>query len=353
MIKIGINGFGRIGRAIFRNNLNKQFFEVVAINDINPDNDNIAYTLNYDTLYDRLEENYRVEGDALVSPDGQNRIQVTHESSIANVDWQKSGADFLIDASGVYQNVVDAKKLIEAKTVAKIFVTHCAPGVDFTMVLGADEHLLDLSKHNIISTSICDATAIAPITKAIHETFGFSYAYGTTLHPWLNYQNLMDGPASSWSVPGQIYHHFALGRSAIGNMIPKPTSAITATCSVLEPFGITEDMFGSFSYRTPTAIVGSADLTFHLDRDTDTKEVLALFERMEKDQHWPIVHNSWEPLVSLDFKKADCSAVIDHRWTNIVKNRLLKIVLWYDNEWGYAARVLDQVKLVESLLASK
>ncbi len=351
MLKVGINGFGRIGRAIFRNNLNKGFFEVVAINDINPDIHNIAYTLNYDTLYDRLPENYRVEGQYLMSPDGNEKIRITHERSIAAVNWAELGVDFVIDSSGVLQNVLDAQKLIEGNQVKKVFVTHAPKQVDFTMVLGANEHLLDLNKHHVISTSICDATAIAPVTKAVHEAFGFDYAYGTTLHPWLNYQNLMDGPASSWSVPGEIYHHFALGRSAIGNMIPKPTTAITATCNVLSSYGITEDIFGSFSYRTPTAIVGSADLTFQLKKDIDTKEVLALFEGMEQEQHWPIVHNNWEPLVSLDFKKADFAAVIDHRWTNVVGKRMLKLVLWYDNEWGYAARVLDQVNHVAKLLS--
>lgn len=350
MIRVGINGFGRIGRAIFRNNLNKNFFEVVAINDINPDNENIAYTLNFDTLYDRLPETYRIEGDFLVSADGEQKIELTHQRSIADVDWAKHNIDFVIDSSGVLQNVLDAQKLIEQAIVKKVFVTHSPKQVDFTMVLGANEHLLDLEKHHVISTSICDATAIAPVTKAVHEAFGIDYAYGTTLHPWLNYQNLMDGPASSWSVPGEIYHHFALGRSAIGNMIPKPTTAITATCTVLQSYGITEEIFGSFSYRTPTAIVGSADLTFQLNKKTTTKDVLGLFEQIEQEQHWPIVHNNWEPLVSLDFKKADFAAVIDHRWTHVVKDHMLKLVLWYDNEWGYAARVLDQVAHVAKML---
>jgi glyceraldehyde 3-phosphate dehydrogenase len=353
MIKVGINGFGRIGRAIFRNNLNKNFFEIVAINDINPDNDNIAYTLNYDTLYDRLPEIFRVEGDFIISPESNHKIAISHERSIADVNWASHNIDFVIDASGVLQNVLDAQKLISSGQVKKVFVTHAPKQVDFTMVLGANEHLLDVEKHHVISTSICDATAIAPVTKAIYEAFGFNYAYGTTLHPWLNYQNLMDGPASSWSVPGEIYHHFALGRSAIGNMIPKPTTAITATCNVLKTYGISEEIFGSFSYRTPTAIVGSADLTFHLNKDTSTKDVLALFEGLEQNQHWPIIHNNWEPLVSLDFKKADFGAVVDHRWTNVIQNRMLKLVLWYDNEWGYAARVLDQVLHVSKLLENK
>ncbi len=352
MIKVGINGFGRIGRAIFRNNLKKKIFQVVAINDINPDNENIAYTLNYDTLYDRTEEFYRIEGNKLFSSGNEISAILSHHHSIVEVDWQEQGVEFVIDASGVYQNVLDAHQLIKKGKVKKVFITHSPDNVDFTMVLGANEHLLDLQKHHVISTSICDATAIAPVTKAIHEMFGISHAYATTLHPWLSYQNLMDGPASSWSVPGQIYHHFALGRSVMGNMIPKPTSAIEATCIVLESYGITEDIFGSFSYRTPVAIVGSADLTFQVRKKTDVKQILEIFESLEASQHWSIIHNNWEPLVSLDFKKSDYSAIIDHRWTNVIKEKMLKLVLWYDNEWGYAARVLDQIKFVEHKLAS-
>jgi len=353
MTRVGINGFGRIGRAIFRNNLETNAFQVVAINDVNPDKENIAYTLNYDTLYDRLASPFRIESDHLISKNGDAKVALFHQGSIDKVKWSDLGVDFVIDASGVYQNAIDARNLIGNGGVKKIFITHCAPGVDFTMVLGANEHLLDLTHHHLISTSICDATAIAPVTRIIQESIGISHAYGTTLHPWLNYQNLMDGPASSWSVPGQIYHHFALGRSSVGNMIPKPTSAITATCSVLQSFGISEDIFGSFSYRTPTAIVGSADLTFQLARDTDVQEIFDLFKNAESVQKWPIIHNSWEPLVSLDFKKANYGAIVDHRWTHVIGNRMLKLVLWYDNEWGYAGRVLDQMGLVKSLLSLK
>lgn len=352
MIRIGINGFGRIGRAIFRNNLEKNLFEVVAINDINPDVGNIAYTLNYDTLYDRQKEAYQAIGNDLVGPNSV-RIPVTHFASVLDVNWKEHKVDFIIDASGVYQNVLDAQQLIANKDASKVFVTHSPEKVDFTMVLGANEDLLDLQKHHVISTSICDATAIAPILKVVENAFGIKYGYATTLHPWLSYQNLMDGPASSWSVPGQIYHHYALGRSAIGNMIPKPTSAIQATCKVLQREGITEQKIGSFSYRTPTHIVGSADLTIQLKKSTTKEAVLQIFAEIEKSQQWNIMHNNWEPLVSLDFKKADYAAVIDHRWTDIIQGEMLKLVLWYDNEWGYAGRVLDQIGFVKDLMNNK
>lgn len=349
MIRVGINGFGRIGRAFFRNNLDKNLFEVVAINDINPDIHNIAYTLNYDTLYDRLTKIFKVQDDYIIS-DSKCKIKITHHASIDEVDWKSMDVNVVVEATGVYKNVINAQNVINKKQAKKVIITHAPDKVDFTMVLGANEDQLSIDKHHVISSSICDATAIAPTLKLINQHFGIDHGYVTTLHPWLSYQNLIDGPASSWSNPGQIYHHFALGRSSIGNMIPKPTTAITATCSVLKKENITEQMIGSFSYRTPTAIVGSADITLSLKKGIAAKDAVAIFEEAEKNQQWHIIHNNCEPLVSLDFKKCDYSAVIDHRWTDVIKNRMLKLVLWYDNEWGYAARVLDQVKFVSDKL---
>jgi len=343
MIKVGINGLGRIGRAIFRANQLKKYFDVVVINDINPDIDNIAYTLNYDTLYGKLDVQFQSKEGCLVNSLGDS-INVHHEEHIYNVNWDNYNVDYIIDASGVLDNVKHAKDLIEKCNIKHIFVTHSPEDVDFTMVLGVNEDQLNLEQHKVISTSICDATALGPVLNTINQEFGIDSGYVTTLHPWLNYQNLMDGPSSSWSVPGEIYHHYALGRSVDGNMIPKPTSAIEATCKVVN--GLTEGMIGSFSYRTPTAIVGSADITLNLKNKTNALAVIKVFEEIEKLQNIKIIHNSIEPLVSLDFLQSEYSAVVDHRWTNVVNGSLLKMVLWYDNEWGYSSRVLDQVKYV-------
>lgn len=347
MIRVGINGFGRIGRAIFRVNLDKKYFKVVAINDINPDVKNMAYTLNYDTLYDRLPELFQCEKDFIYN--SSHNIKVSHQKHIDEVDWSSVGVDIIIDSSGIYDNTLRSHFLVERKQAKKVIITNSPnKGIDFTMVLGANESKLDLTKHHVIASSICDATALAPVLKLLNDNFGFDHGYTTTLHPWLNYQNLMDGPASSWSVPGEIYHHYALGRSTIGNMIPKPTSAIQATCHILNE--ITEESMGSFSYRTPTAIVGSADLTIVTKKSVTKRQLLDIYEEMENNQKWKIIHNNWEPLVSLDFKKGEYSAVVDHRWTDVIKNNMVKLVLWYDNEWGYSCRVVDQVKHITDLM---
>jgi glyceraldehyde 3-phosphate dehydrogenase len=345
MIRVGINGFGRIGRAIYRANLEKRAFDLVAINDVNPDIHNIAYTVNYDSLYDRLREPLLVEPDASRLYNSGDSIAVYHEPRVADVPWETLDVDIVIDASGVLANVLNSRRVITRGGVRKVMITHSpSNGIDFTMVLGANEHLLDPDRHHVIATSICDATAIAPVLKLVKDQFGLKSGYVTTLHPWLNYQNLMDGPAASYSVPGEIYHHYALGRSSVANLIPKPTTAIQAACRVLD--GVTEAMIGTFSYRTPTAIVGSADLTLIPDRPVERREVCDAFAAYEAAQQWQILHNNNEPLVSLDFKRSEYSAIVDTRWTDVVGNELIKLVLWYDNEWGYASRVVDQVGFV-------
>lgn len=350
MLRVGINGFGRIGRAIYRVNAEKCAFKVVAVNDINPDIGNIAYTINYDSLYNRLRDTFAVDEESRVIRNKADEIRVFNYSGIDEVPWEDADVDIVIDASGVLANVINSRRIVDRGSVKKVMVTHSPKeGVDFTMVLGANHEELDVENHRVIATSICDATAIAPVMKLVHDAFGVDCGYVTTLHPWLNYQNLMDGPASSWSVPGEIYHHYALGRSVIGNIIPKPTTAIDATCKVLD--GITTEMIGSFSYRTPTAIVGSADITLNT-RDKVTKgDIVDLFAQYEREQEWSILHCSVEPLVSLDFLRAEYSAVVDSRWTDVIGRNMVKLVLWYDNEWGYASRVVDQVAFVHSKIA--
>ena len=155
------------------------------------------------------------------------------------------------------------------------------------MILGVNEDEFDPSSHNLISSSICDATAIAPITKLINDKYQLESGSITTLHPWLSYQNLMDGPSSSWSVPGEIYHHYALGRSSIGNLIPKPTTAVDAVLKVIPK--LKKEKIGSFSYRTPTQIVGSADLTFFVEKQVTFSEISNIFKDFEKNQKFPVL----------------------------------------------------------------
>ena len=158
----------------------------------------------------------------------------------------------------------------------------------------------------------------------------------------------MDGPSSSWSTPGDVYHHYALGRSSVGNLIPKPTTALDAVVRVLP--NLKKNSIGSFSYRTPTQIVGSADITYLVEEKMNKAELLKLLQNFEKNQKFPILNLSKEPLVSLDFKGNNYSCIVDERWLDVINNKLIKFVLWYDNEIGYSSNIIRQVKLIHSII---
>lgn len=341
-IKLGINGLGRIGRHILKLSLKEPNIEVVGINDINPDINNWAYTINYDTIYGKSQYKFDVNSDCLTV--GNKIIRTSNKDIIDQVPWYKWDVDIVLDCTGVQKNVINSAKIIEENLAKKVIISHSPENVDFTMILGVNEDQYNHNEHNTIASSICDATAIAPVTKIINDGFKIKSGYVTTLHPWLNYQNLMDGPSSSWSVPGKVYHHYALGRSAIGNMIPKPTSAMEAVFRVIPT--LNSEMIGSFSYRTPTDIIASADITYLLEKELNKEDVVNLLKEFEESQNFPIFNISDEPLVSQDYIGEEYSAIIDSRWINVINKRLLKIVLWYDNEFGYASNVIRQIKYI-------
>ena len=225
-LKVGLNGLGRIGRHIFRMCIDDPHIELVGINEINPDIDNWTYTLNYDSIYGQSKHKSSTESKKIIC--NQKTINTSINKDICKVPWKEWGVEIIIDSSGVLENTLKAKQIINDQLSKKVIFTNSPENVDFTMILGVNEKEYNTNKHNLIASSICDATAIAPVTKIIDDLYNIKLGYVTTLHPWLSYQNLMDGPSSSWSIPGEVYHHYALGRSAIGNMIPKPTSAMDA-----------------------------------------------------------------------------------------------------------------------------
>jgi glyceraldehyde 3-phosphate dehydrogenase len=338
-LRIGINGFGRIGRAITRIILESGKHRVVHVNDLNTDKANLAYLLKYDTIYGRLGA--RVEATAEGLAIGEGAARVTHVADIAEVEWKSAEVDVVIEATGVSANEVRAR--VVANTVAPVLITHAAPTADFTLVFGATEHAFDPAKHRVVSTSICDACAAAPVLSALHRTFGVEFGFITTLHPWLSYQNLMDGPARSQASPGATYAHYPLGRSSVGALIPKPTTVVNA-CERIVP-----ELSGRLkcmSYRVPTPCVSSGDMTLHLERDATIESVIAALEALRDSQRGrSVVRITDEPLISVDYLKDDHSCIIDTRWLMLNQSRQLKVVLWYDNEWGYSSRVVDAIEL--------
>jgi len=336
-LKVGINGFGRIGRAILRNNLQKKYFHICCINDINNDINNLAYQLKYDTTYGKLKNKISVENNSLIIDD--KIIKIFNDQSIVNVPWQSLGVDIVVDSSGVSKNLVEAKQLKD-KGVKFCIVTNSPhkDKVDKTIIMGVNHKSIDIDKDFLLSSSICDANAFVPVANVLDREIGIDHGFLTTLHPLLGYQNLLDGPSASYSSPGEIHDHYALGRSSFGTLIPKTTSAINASCNVLENL---TGKFLSFSYRVPTMIVGSADTSIKLKKDITADEIKNLFLEEQKQQSHKIFYNNTKNLISADFIGSEYSAIIDHRWIMVNNKNYLKMVLWYDNEWGYSAKVVD------------
>ncbi|MBT3393564.1 MAG: aldehyde dehydrogenase [Waddliaceae bacterium] len=339
-IRVGINGFGRIGRAIFRINELSEDMEVVVINDINPDIKNIAYLLQYDTTYGRLNKNVTCDDNSLIIED--KKIDVYHSKNILDVPWDDYNVDIVIDSSGVSSNL-EAIKSDDVTNVKHFIITNAAGGDVKTIIFGVNEDEFDPKEHRILSSSICDTISLSPLLKLIQGSHNIEGGFLTTLHPWLGYQNLLDGPSASWSQPGDIYSHYALGRSSINNLIPKSTSAILAAEHV---FPNLSQKIQSFSYRVPTSIVSSAVLILQLDKEICPEDLKGRFDDFEKEQKYHVIKNSEEPLTSMDYAQEDFSVIIDHRWTKVENKNLLKMVYWYDNEWGYSSRVVDLVVLV-------
>jgi len=340
----GINGFGRIGRAIFRKALERGDFEIPVINDINSDNNNLAYQLKYDSIYGVLPLEIKGNEEGIVVNGKQ--YKVFHFKKINEVPW--GGVDCVIDSSGIKENLSDAKKLIE-QGIKYTIVTNSPDEIflDRSVIIGVNEEEIDFKKDKIISSSICDATAFAPVIKLLDSAYGVEHGFLTTIHPWLQHQHLLDGASISWSKPGQINPGYEEGRASTFSLLPKPTSCVSATCKILKSL---KGKFECFSYRAPTPIVSTANIHIKLKEHPSKEQIIALFTEAEKKQRWKIFSNNFDPLVSIDFKGNEHSAIVDHRWTTINEFGYARLVLWYDNEQGYSSRVLD---LADYLLSNQ
>ena len=341
MLKIGINGFGRIGRAIFRILQNEEELEVVVINDIDPLIDNHIYLVNYDSIYGSLTNKVKANNqkNSLLSKKGETLFYC--ESNIEKIPWYNHDIDLVIDSSGIYTNVVAAHKLIDSG-IKKVIVTHSPKdSIDQTIIISANEKMYDPKKHHVISASICDANACAPVLKTLSDHVGIIDGFITTLHPWLGYQNLLDANLQSVISPGHYWKDFALGRASTGSLIPKPTTLMPAINKALPENLNIEAM----SFRIPTSIVSASDIVLTLKRRISENDLMEIFYNLSKKYPDVVLINE-EPLVSIDFKGIKQSCVIDIRWIKLINEQKMKLVLWYDNEWGYSQRVVDLAKLL-------
>jgi len=333
-MRILLNGVGRIGKAILRIAESKSSFEIVAINELNTNIKNIAYSINYDSTYGKIEDKYKVEGDCIIN--SKSAIHIFNCENILDIDLEVHNIDIIIDASGSKIDLEYIKKNI----TRPIYLTHPNIYADRNVILGVNENQVNYKLDKIISTSSCNATALLPILKLLDDTYTIEYGDITTIHPLLNHQKTLDS-ACIGSKNRDVECNFEFGRSSTQNMIPSKTTTIDA-CSYVLP-SITHDLISSSSIRVPTATVGAINVTVTVEKECDKESLVNLFKEYEAKQKYKIIFNNTCPLVSSDFQGEEFTSIIDHRFIDVKKNKMIKLVIWYDNEWGYASKVVDIV----------
>jgi len=328
-IKVGINGFGRIGRNIIRGALADKNVDFVAVNDLT-DAKTLAHLLKYDSVLGNLEREIVAKGDA-ISVDG-DEFQVLSEKDPAQLPWKDLGVDVVFECTGRFTKRDDAAKHLTAGA-KKVIITAPATNPDVTLVLGVNDAAYDRSQHHIISNASCTTNCLAPLAKVIHESFGIKKAWMTTVHAYTNDQNLLDLP----------HKDLRRARAAAMSIIPTSTGAAKAVGEVLPEL---KGKFDGIAMRVPTPNVSVVDLVALLDKKTTTEEVNAALEAAANGALKGILQFEEEPLVSIDFRRNAHSSIVDAAYTKVMDGDFLKVLAWYDNEWGYSSRCVDLLKKV-------
>ena len=328
-IKVGINGFGRIGRNILRTAIGDSSIDFVAVNDLT-DTKTLAHLLKYDSIMGNLPNHIEHDSES-ITVDG-DRFKVFSEKDPAAIDWNSVGAEVVIEATGRFTNAEDAKKHFGG-SVKKVIISAPAKGEDITVVLGVNEGMYDAQKHNIISNASCTTNCLAPVAKVIHDSFGIKNALMNTIHSYTNDQQLLDLP----------HKDLRRARAAAMSMIPTSTGAAKAVALVIPEL---KGKFDGISVRVPTPNVSLVDVVINVEKETSAEEVNAVLESAANGAMKGILGFSEEPLVSIDYRGNPLSSIVDADNTKVIGGTTIKILSWYDNEWGYSCRVRDLVKYI-------
>ncbi len=329
-IKVAINGFGRIGRNILRAALHDKNLEFVAVNDIT-DPKTLGHLLKYDSVLGNLKEDVVVEGDVIKV--AGRAIKVLKEKDPAALPWKALGVDIAIESTGIFTKRDGAQKHLAAGA-KKVVISAPATDEDITIVLGVNEDKYDAAKHNIISNASCTTNCLAPVVKVLIEKFGFVSGQMTTIHSYTNDQRVLDLPHSD----------LRRARAAALSMIPTTTGAAKAVGLVLPQL---KGKLDGLSIRVPTPNVSLVDLVCILEKEATGEEVNAALKEAANGKLKGILEYCDLPLVSSDFKGNANSSIVDAMSTKVLDKKLLKVLSWYDNEWGYSNRVIDLVKFIE------
>jgi glyceraldehyde 3-phosphate dehydrogenase len=328
-IKVGINGFGRIGRNVLRTALGDKNFDFVAVNDLT-DTKTLAHLLKYDSILGNLDRKI-THSENTITVDG-DEFRVFKEKDPAKIPWEEVGAEIVIESTGRFTDRENAAKHLRG-SVKRVIISAPAKGEDLTVVLGVNEGMYDPAKHRVISNASCTTNCLAPVAKVVHQQFGINKAQMTTIHSYTNDQVILDFP------------HSDLRRARAGglSMIPTSTGAAKAVALVLPEL---EGKFDGISVRVPTPNVSLVDVVFELDRQISTKELNDALKSAANGELKGILAFEEEPLVSVDFRGNPHSSIVDAAYTKVVGGNLAKVLAWYDNEWGYSCRVRDLVKFL-------
>ena len=326
-IKVGINGFGRIGRNIMRAALAHHDVDVVAVNDIT-DAATLAHLLKYDSVLGNLTVPISASGDTIKV--GSDQFKVLAQKDPAALPWKDLGVDIVFESTGKFTKRDDAAKHLAAGA-RKVIITAPATGPDVTLVLGVNDGDYDGSKHHIISNASCTTNCLAPLAKVLHESFGIKKAWMTTVHAYTNDQNLLDLP----------HKDLRRARAAAMSIIPTTTGAAKAVGEVLPAL---KGKLDGISMRVPTPNVSVVDLAALLDKKVTAEEVNAAFKAAADGPMKGIMQFVTDQLVSIDFRGNPHSSIIDAPYTKVMDGDFVKVMAWYDNEWGYSSRCVDLLK---------
>lgn len=324
MTKVGINGFGRIGREVFRVAFNNPEVEVVAVNDLT-DSATLAHLLKYDSVHGTFPHEVEADGDCIVV-DGK-KVKVFASPDPAKIPWGEVGAEIVIESTGRFTEGAKAKAHLEAGA-KKVIISAPAKGEDITIVMGVNEDKYVAAEHNIISNASCTTNCLAPFTKVLMENFGIESGLMTTVHSYTNDQRILDLP----------HKDLRRARAAACSIIPTTTGAAKAVALVLPEL---KGKLNGFAMRVPTPNVSITDLTVLLQKDTTAEEINAVLKEAAEGKLKGIMGYSNLPLVSRDYNGCPLSSIVDGLSTMMVGPRMAKVVSWYDNEWGYSNRVVD------------
>jgi len=337
VINVAINGFGRIGRMVFRAGFQDKNINFVAINDLT-DNKTLAHLLKYDSVHGVLTENVNHSDSMLVV--GKKKIKVFAEKDPTKLPWKKLNIDVVVESTGFFTDPYKAAVHLKAGAKKVLISAPCkcegdktCPTNTATLVMGVNEHLFKKSQHKIVSNASCTTNCVAPILKVVQDHAGIKRCFFTTIHAYTATQKLTDGP----------YKDLRRARAAAVNVIPTSTGADVAAVEAIPEL---QGKVRGLAFRVPVADGSVTDFTIEVQKDVTPEQINKIFKQEAMKKMKGIIEYSEQELVSTDIIHNSHSAIFDSKLTNVVDRRILKIVAWYDNEWGYSSRMVDMIKYI-------